>query len=202
MIIILIFILLLQIHVTTRYSSQNRTRLLQVARESLEHFLINGQRTEFTTETPELQRKRAVFVTLRKRDSGDLRGCIGQTEAHSTLIEAVARTVISAAVDDSRFSQVKLNELANLLIEINVLTPMFVITPDNVVVGKHGLLLSKGSCRGLFLPEVAVSRGWDHLTFLDELCRKADLPRGSWRDADAELQAFESESWEEIENAI
>ena len=202
MIIIVIFILLLQIHVTTQYSSQNRTRLLQVARKSLEHFLNNGQRTKFTTETPELQTKRAVFVTLRKRDSGDLRGCIGQTEAHHTLIEAVARTAISAAVDDSRFPQVKLNELANLLIEINVLTPMFDITPENVVVGKHGLLLSKGSCRGLFLPEVAVSRGWDRLTFLEELCRKANLPRGSWRDADAELRAFESESWEEIKNAI
>ena len=187
---------------TTQYSSQNRTRLLQVARKSLENYLEDVKRTEFTTETPELQTKRAVFVTLRKRDSGDLRGCIGQSEPRYPLIEAVSRTAISAAVDDSRFPQVKLNELANLLIEINVLTPMFVITPDNVVVGKHGLLLSKGSCRGLFLPEVAVSRGWDRLTFLDELCRKADLPRGSWRDADAELQAFESESWEEIENAL
>ena len=202
MIIILIFILLQQIHVTTQYSSEIRTRLLQVAWESLEHFLINGRRTEFTTETPELQTKRAVFVTLRKRDSGDLRGCIGQSEPCYPLIEAVSRTAISAAVDDSRFPQVKLNELANLMIEINVLKPMFVITPDNVVVGKHGLLLSKGSCRGLFLPEVAVSQGWDRLTFLDELCRKANLPRGSWRDADAELQAFESESWEDIENAL
>jgi len=186
----------------SHHSAENRLKLLRVARESLEHYLNNGQQTEFTTETPELQTKRAVFVTLRKRDSGDLRGCIGQIEARFPLIEAVAKTVISAAVDDSRFPQVKLNELANLLIEINVLTPMYDITPDNVVVGKHGLLLSKGSCRGLFLPEVAVSRGWDRLTFLDELCRKADLPRGSWRDADAELQAFESESWEEIENAI
>jgi len=187
---------------TARHTIENKNRLLQVARESLENYLEDVKRTEFTTETPELQTKRAVFVTLRKRDSGDLRGCIGQIESHRTLIEAVARTVISAAVDDSRFPQVKLNELANLLIEINVLTPMFVITPDNVVVGKHGLLLSKGSCRGLFLPEVAVSLDWDRLTFLDELCRKADLPRGSWRDADAELQAFESESWEEIENAL
>ncbi len=187
---------------TTQYSSQNRTRLLQVARKSLEHFLNNRQRTEFTTETPELQTKLAVFVTMRNGGSGDWRGCIGQIEARFPLIEAVAKTVISAAVDDSRFPQVKLNELANLLIEINVLTPMYDITPENVVVGKHGLLLSKGSCRGLFLPEVAVSRGWDRLTFLDELCRKADLPRGSWRDADAELQAFESESWEDIENAL
>ena len=182
---------------TARHTIENKNRLLQAARESLEHFLINGQRTEFTTENPELQTKRAVFVTLRKRDSGDLRGCIGQTEARFPLIEAVAKTVISAAVDDSRFPQVKLNELANLLIEINVLTPMFDITPENVVVGKHGLLLSKGSCRGLFLPEVAVSHGWDRLTLLDELCRKADVAKGSWRDDDAKLQAFESEAWEE-----
>ena len=183
---------------TALYTNENKNRLLHVARESLENFLINGQRTEFITENPELQKKRAVFVTLRKRDSGELRGCIGQTEARCTLIEGVSRTAISAAEDDSRFPPVKLNELTSLLIEINVLTPMFVITPENVVVGKHGLLLKKGSCRGLFLPEVAVSQGWDRLTFLDELCRKADLPRGSWRDADAELKAFESESWEEI----
>lgn len=187
---------------TARHTIENKNRLLQVARESLEYFLINRQQTEFTAENSELQTKRAVFVTLRKRDSGDLRGCIGQSEPCYPLIEAVSRTAISAAVDDSRFPQVKLNELANLMIEINVLTPMFVITPDNVVVGKHGLLLSKGSCRGLFLPEVAVSQGWDRLTFLDELCRKANLPIGSWRDADAELQAFESESWEDIENDL
>ena len=187
---------------TDQLSEESKSRLLRVARESLEIFLTSGQRTVFTSEIPELLKKRAVFVTLRKKVSGNLRGCVGQIEARYRLIEAVAKTAIFSAVDDSRFPQVKLNELANLLIEINVLTPMFVITPDNVLVGKHGLLLSKGSCRGLFLPEVAVSRGWDRLTFLDELCRKADLPRGSWRDADAELQAFESESWEEIENAL
>jgi AMMECR1 domain-containing protein len=74
---------------------------------------------------------------------------------------------------------------------------MYDITPENVMVGKRGLLLSKGSCRGLFLPEVAVSLGWDRLTFLDELCRKADLPKDSWQDAEAKLQAFESETWGE-----
>ena len=197
MIIILIFILLLEIHVTTQYSSQNRTRLLQVARKSLEHFLNNGQRTEFTTETPELLEKRAVFVTLRKLDSGNLRGCIGQTEARYPLIEAVAKTTISSAVNDSRFPPVTLDELPDLLIEINVLSPMTPMNPEDVEVGKHGLLINKGSYGGLFLPEVAVSQDWDRLTFLDELCRKANLPKGSWRDAEAKLQAFESEAWEE-----
>ena len=51
---------------TVQYSAESRHRLLQVARESLENFLENEKRTEFTTETPELLEKRAVFVTLRK----------------------------------------------------------------------------------------------------------------------------------------
>jgi len=182
---------------TVQYSAESRHRLLQVARESLENFLENEKQTEFTTETPELLEKRAVFVTLRKLDSGNLRGCIGQTEARYPLIEAIAKTAISSALNDSRFPPVTLDELPDLLIEINVLSPMTPMNPEDVEVGKHGLLINKGSCGGLFLPEVAVSQDWDRLTFLDELCRKANLPKGSWRNAEAELQAFESEAWEE-----
>ena len=94
----------------SHHSAENRLKLLRVARKSLENYLVDVKRTEFTTETTELQTKRAVFVTLRKSDSGDLRGCIGQSEPRYPLIEAVSRTAISAAVDDSRFPQVKLNE--------------------------------------------------------------------------------------------
>ena len=182
---------------TAKYSSINRRRLLQVARESLENFLENEKRTEFTTETPELLEKRAVFVTLKILDSGNLRGCIGQTEVRYPLIEAVAKTAISSAVNDSRFPPVTFNELPDLLIEINVLSPITTIDPEDVEVGKHGLLINKGSYGGIFLPEVAVSQDWDRITFLDELCRKANLPKGSWRDSEAKLQAFESEAWEE-----
>ena len=109
---------------TARHTIENKNRLLQVARESLEHFLINGQRTDYETEVPELQTKSAVFVTLRKKDSGNLRGCIGQTNARYALIKAVAKTAISSAVDDPRFSTVTLDELPNLCIEINVLSAM------------------------------------------------------------------------------
>jgi len=182
---------------TSQYSAESRHKLLQVARESLQNFLKNEKRTEFTTETPELLEKRAVFVTLRKLDSGHLRGCIGQTEAHYPLVKAVAKTAISSAVNDSRFSPVTLDELPDLIIGINVLSPMTPINPEDVEVGKHGLLINKGTYGGLFLPEVAVSQDWDRLTLLNELCHKANLPKGSWQDAEAELQAFESEAWEE-----
>jgi len=181
----------------SKYSIENKNRLLQVARESLAIFFKNGKRPVFETEVPELLRKLAVFVTLRKRDSGDLRGCTGQTEARFPLIEAIAKTAISSAVDDSRFTPVTLEELPKLSIEINVLTEMTTIDPQAVMVGKHGLLLRKGSSGGLFLPEVALSQGWTRSRFLDELCRKADLTEGSWKSPDAELFCFESESWVE-----
>ena len=115
------------------------------------------------------------------------------------MIEAVAKTAISSAVDDTRFPSLTLDELPDLLIEINVLSPLAPSKPEDVKIGKHGLMINKGSKGALFLPEVAVSNGWDLHTFLDELCRKADLPEGSWHDCEAELYVFESEAWDENE---
>ena len=184
---------------STQLSAQFRLKLLRVARQSLENFLENGERIQFPTEIPELLEKRAVFVTLWNRGNGDLRGCIGQSKPRYPLIEAVAKTAISSAVDDTRFPSLTLNELPDLLIEINVLSPMSPSKPENVEIGKHGLMINKGPKGALFLPEVAVSNDWDLNTFFDELCRKADLPKGSWSNRYAELYVFESEAWGEHE---
>ena len=184
---------------STQLSAQFRLKLLRVARQSLENFLENGERIQFSTEIPELLEKRAVFVTLRNRENRDLRGCIGQFKPRYPLIEAVAKTTISSAVDDARFPSLTLDELPDLLIEINVLSPLSHSKPEDVKIGKHGLMINKGSKGALFLPEVAVSNGWDLHTFLEELCRKADLPEGSWHDREVKLYVFESETWGENE---
>ena len=184
---------------STQLSTQFRLKLLRVARQSLENFLKNGNLIQFPTEIPELLEKRAVFVTLRNRDHGDLRGCLGQSKPRYPLIEAVAKTVISSAVDDTRFPSLTLDELPDLLIEINVLSPLAPSKHEDVKIGKHGLMINKGSKGALFLPEVAISNDWDLHTFLEELCRKADLPEGIWHDREAELYVFESEAWGENE---
>ena len=184
---------------STQLSTQFRLKLLRVARQSLENFLKNGERIQFPTEIPELLKKRAVFVTLRNREHGNLRGCIGQSKPRYPLIEAVAKTAISSAVDDARFPCLTLDELPDLIIEINVLSRLSPSKPADVKIGKHGLMINKGAKGALFLPEVAVSNGWDLHTFLDELCRKAHLPEGIWHDREAELYVFESETWGENE---
>ena len=40
---------------------------------------------------------------------------------------------------------------------------------EDIVVGRDGLIVSRGRYAGLLLPQVATEYGWDRLTFLDRL---------------------------------
>ena len=53
--------------------------------------------------------------------------------------------------------------------------------PKDIVLGTHGVLLTKSGRRAVFLPQVATEQGWDRETMLGELCRKAGLDAGCWR---------------------
>ena len=85
----------------------------------------------------------------------------------------------AAALEDPRFDAVRVDELDKLQIEISVLSPMFAIAPDDVVVGRHGLMVSYEGRRGILLPQVAPEWGWDRETFLAQTCRKAGSADGS-----------------------
>jgi AMMECR1 domain-containing protein len=54
------------------------------------------------------------------------------------------------------------------------------------------LLISASGLRGLLLPQVAVERGWNRITFLEQTCRKAGLPLDAWKKG-ATLEAFTAE---------
>jgi uncharacterized protein (TIGR00296 family) len=66
---------------------------------------------------------------------------------------------------------------------------MLDIAPQQVEVGRHGLLISRGAQRGLLLPQVAVEWNWDREQFLEETCLKAGLPADAWQRG-ARIQAF------------
>jgi AmmeMemoRadiSam system protein A len=169
-----------------------QSRLLEIAREAVRAAAGGGGRYLPPPESiprtmPALLEPRATFVTLHK--AGQLRGCIGTTVARYPLYRAVAESAYSAAREDPRFPPVKLEELPEIGIEISALSPLAEIRPEEITVGKHGLMVSLGASRGLLLPQVAVEH---HLTteqFLDMTCRKAGLPRDAWRKG-AKLEAF------------
>lgn len=180
-------------------SAEDKRTLLRLAREALEGCLAGGSLRVPRVESPALLEPRAAFVTLRRRDNGDLRGCRGEYVARRPLVESVVEGAIAAGCDDPRFPPVTAKELPGLQIEINALTPVHRIRPDQVEVGRHGLLIVLGRFKGLLLPEVPVRYGWDRERYLRGLCFKAGLPEDSWKAESAELYAFEAESWGEDE---
>ena len=80
-----------------------------------------------------------------------------------------------------------------MTVEVSLLTPMHVVRPEEVVVGQHGLFVSRGPRKGLLLPQVATEHHLTRDRFLEEACRKAGLPADSWKDAATEIRAFTCE---------
>ncbi|HET7292149.1 MAG TPA: AmmeMemoRadiSam system protein A [Vicinamibacteria bacterium] len=142
---------------------------------------------------PALRERRGAFVTLRRREDGELRGCVGFIEARQPLCEAVARAAELAAFEDGRFHPVAAAELAGLVLDVSVLSPLRPIAPEAIQVGVHGLLIRHAGRSGLLLPVVPLQFGWDRETFLEQTCRKAGLPRDAWKEPGAELLAFTAE---------
>jgi AmmeMemoRadiSam system protein A len=178
-------------------SAGERQALLGVARRALADALGGLPLALRLTETPALLAPRASFVTLTRRDTGDLRGCRGEVLARRPLVESVARMAVAAATGDPRFPSVTRDELPLLRITINALTTPVSVRSEDVVVGRHGLILEVGGAGGLLLPEVPVHHRWDREGFLAALCRKAGVPDDAWTRPDAELSAFETEAWSE-----
>jgi len=172
-----------------------RQLLLRAARESIAaHF--HARQPPLPATTGALAGHRGAFVTLHGGD-GELRGCVGLMRSDGPLLETVARMAVAAAIEDRRFEPVTRAELDHLSIEVSALSPLQPIRPEDVEVGRHGLLIGQGGRRGVLLPQVPEAHGWDRETFLAQTCRKAGLPDDAWKKPGVELLAFTAEVFRE-----
>ena len=141
------------------------------------------------TDYPRLLAPQGAFVTIRNK--GELRGCIGKIVADTALAETVIHMAEAAACHDMRFAPVRADELDDLTLDISVMSLLWRIdSPEEIVVGTHGLVASGRSHRGLLLPQVAVEQKWNRTEFLNHTCLKAGLPSSAWRDDDITLEVF------------
>jgi uncharacterized protein len=177
---------------------QDRRFVLEAARKALQEYLGGGVVSEYPTSSPCLLQHRGSFVTLRLRESGELRGCRGECRPVHPLIVSLIRQAVSSATDDSRFPSVTEDELPRLTIRISALTPLKRIGPDEIVLGRHGLLIIQGRRSGLLLPEVPKRFGLrTPAEFLEALLCKAGITTESSEAEDLELHAFETEAWDD-----
>ncbi|HLZ49364.1 MAG TPA: AmmeMemoRadiSam system protein A [Candidatus Acidoferrum sp.] len=181
------------------HSETDRRALLELARRAIEEAVSLMKPLGIIPRTGVFAERHGVFVSLHA--CGRLRGCIGVVEAAEPLGEAIARCAASAALQDPRFSPVGSNELQALQIEISLLSAPEPILPENIEIGKHGLLISQGPRRGLLLPQVAVEHKLSREEFLEETCRKAGLEANAWREQATQVHGFSCEVFSEGSNA-
>ena len=179
-------------------NTDEQKELVEIAWDSIRRAVV-GKRAEPTAGTPKAHGEESplswhmgVFVTLYKKK--DLRGCLGLIASDEPLSESVAQMAGRSATEDPRFPPVSEVELADIRIEISVLSPLKEISSiEEIHVGTHGIFLTAGMHRGLLLPQVAATHHWDRIQFLEETCIKAGLPRDQWKHAESRIYIFSAE---------
>jgi len=173
--------------------------LLKLARACIEEeFGADIDGTLFNQ--PFLKEDGATFVTITK--NGHLRGCIGSLVATRSLGEDICKNAKAAAFSDPRFPPLSHDELAEIDIELSLLSPPYEIKfhskdelQSKIIPKKHGVIIKKGFHQATFLPQV-----WEQLTdfdsFFSHLCQKAGLDKYCI-DSDMKVFVYEVEKFKE-----
>jgi hypothetical protein len=181
--------------------------LVKLARRAVEVYLRTGKQIPAPEDASEkLKQHCGVFVTINAIEDGkkELRGCIGFPYPTEPLVRAVIQSAISAAAEDPRFLPLSSRELERVVFEVSVLTPPVRIEtrkakeyPSKIRVGTDGLIVERGICKGLLLPQVPVEWRWDEEEFLCQCCIKAGLPPDNWLLDGTKLYKFQAMIFEE-----
>lgn len=175
-----------------------QTKLLAIARKSVEAKVRGEKIPKFEIEDERLERHEGAFVTLHKK--GKLRGCIGQiVPSEQSLWQVISEMAVAACSEDHRFLPVRPAELSEIDYEISVLSvPERISNWQDMELGKHGVIVRKGARTGVFLPQVATETGWSKEEFLSQLCtQKAGLPADCYKNNDVELLVFSAQVFSE-----
>jgi AmmeMemoRadiSam system protein A len=178
-------------------SDAARSNLLALARGTLEaHFRQEPPPRLASDRAETFGRPMGLFVTLHRH--GELRGCIGTLAPTGDLTRVISEYALRAAFEDPRFPPLRAEELSECAIEISVLSePQPLERPEDLEIGRDGLILELRGRRGLLLPQVATEWGFDRERFLAEVSRKAGLPPEAWRDPQARVWVFRAEVFSE-----
>ena len=172
-------------------TESQKSALLALAKQSIAAQVTGNQEPQLLAiDLPEAS---GVFVTIKRR--GQLRGCLGTLQCVRGLAGEVERCAADAASQDPRFPPVSLEEIAELSVEVSVLTPLEEIDPGDasaIAIGRHGLVAEQGARRGLLLPQVATEWGWTVEQFLRQTCVKAGLRGDAWQNG-ARIFRFDAE---------
>jgi hypothetical protein len=171
---------------TFDFSRDEKIMLLKIARNTIEKYIRDRRIPDDDPATygDEMKIHAGAFVTLK--ENGELRGCIGRFKADIPLYQLIRQMAVASSTEDTRFEPVRASEIGELEIEISVLSPLKKISsPNEIILGKHGIYIKKGYSSGTFLPQVATETGWKLEEFLGHCARdKAGIGWDGWKNAE------------------
>ena len=139
-----------------RAQQEREDAYVKLARHTIETYLRTGKRPSVPEGLPEelYSRRAGAFVSLK--EDGKLRGCIGTIQAaQNSLAEEIICNAVSACSEDPRFPPVEQWEAGRLTISVDVLGDTERISsPGELDVERYGVIVTKGSRRGLLLPNL------------------------------------------------
>jgi AmmeMemoRadiSam system protein A len=174
---------------------RDRRELLRIARATLREHLSTGYLPPGAPHRSSLLQPAGAFVTVHV--AGELRGCMGRIESEKPLYLTIEELTVAASTRDPRFEPVRLEEMKEARLSISVVAAPEPARPEDIQLGTHGLVVTRGARRGLLLPEVATEHHLSVEQFLDETCAKAGLPHGAWRDPDTTVERFTTDQFRE-----
>lgn len=173
--------------------------LLQTARGTIKSTFMDAplEKADYNLY-PGLKINAGAFVTLRKK--GQLRGCVGYIQSETPLIDTIRDAALNAAFRDTRFLPLGRNELDSIDIEISVLSPPFKMDNyEDIIIGKHGLILDEPLKRGLLLPQVPIEYNMNRDQFLSALCEKAGFYGDFWKIKKLNILMFTAAVFSELD---
>jgi len=159
----------------------------------IENYVKYGKILEPDESVPRelFERRAGAFVTLHKVD-GSLRGCIGTyLPTKPNLALEIRDNAIAAATQDPRFPPVTPDELDEIVVHVDILSPPEPVRDiSDLDPKKYGVIVVKGWRRGLLLPDI------EGVDAVEEQLRIAKLKAGipEW-DNDVEVYRFTVERY-------
>ncbi|ELZ92946.1 hypothetical protein C440_12534 [Haloferax mucosum ATCC BAA-1512] len=188
---------------TVHLTYEDGARAVELARESVESYVLHGQREQPGSMRDAFYARTGAFVRVKStRGRGRLRGCAGAYRGKDQLGHAIVDAAIKAASGDSCQTEIEAPELPNLNISVCIVNE-YTLTNDplsDIELGKHGVAIDAGGEHGWMYPTIPVELGWSKEQFLTNACRKAGLSPLAWQKEDTMITLFEGQVFRERED--
>ncbi len=159
-------------------SSFEKGVLIDLARSAATAFIQKGLCDEHAVDIGglpnSLMEKKGLFVAIYKL--GEPRGCMGTILPVLPIWQACMVNARSAAYKDPRFVPLAIHELGHISFEITLVDRLRPFSDiSQLEEGIHGLILTKGFHRGVFLPGSIKDLPHDIEEIFTRLRAKADM---------------------------